>query len=239
LWYQGESDSGLAYEYRVALRLLIEDWRERWKQEHLPFYICQLPAYGPKKPATGESEWAEVRESQAAVLNLTDTAMAVLIDLGESGDIHPRNKQEVGDRLAALVFAKRFSPVYDSMKVEEGKIRVKFRHTEGGLTARPLPAVYDVSTLLGQTAPLVRNNPGSELEGFSICGEDRRWVWANAEIDGASVVVWSPQVPQPVAVRYGWADDPTVNLFNRAGLPAAPFRTDDFPPLTVNRHFGL
>jgi sialate O-acetylesterase len=167
------------------------------------------------------------------------------MDLGESNDDHPRKKEEVGERLATVVLAKQFGknlpyagPEFDSLKIEGGRIRIKLRHTEGGLTARSLPEAYDVSTLVGKTAPLVRNSPGSALEGFSICGEDRHWVWADARIDGDSVLVWSSQVPHPIAVRYGWADNPTVNLANGNGLPAAPFRTDDFPAQTANNHYG-
>jgi sialate O-acetylesterase len=246
VWYQGESDAARAYEYRTALQALISDWRRKWKQPHLPFYICQLHSYGPKKSSPGESEYAEVRESQAAALSLPETGMVVLFDLGESNDEHPRNKKEVGDRLAALVLVKQFGkhlvytgPEYESMNVEGGRVRLRFRHTEGGLVARPLPPVYDISTLVGKTAPLVRNSPESAVEGFSICGEDRHWVWADAKIDGNSVLIWSSRVPHPIAVRYGWADNPTVNLANGSGLPAAPFRTDDFPSYTANKHYGL
>jgi sialate O-acetylesterase len=244
LWYQGESDAGRAYEYRTALQLLIEDWREKWKRSDLPFYICQLPGFGPKKSSPGESELSEVRESQLVASKLPNTAMAVLVDLGEAKDNHPRNKSDVAERLLRVVLAKEYGkklvysgPVYESMSVEKNQIRIRFRHTDGGLAARPVPAVYDVSTLLGQTAPLVRNSPQSQLEGFQICGEDRRWIWGDARIDGQSVVVWSSKVPEPIAVRYAWADNPTVNLFNGAGLPAAPFRTDDFPALTAKNHF--
>ena len=124
------------------------------------------------------------------------------------------------------------------MAVEGHTIRVRFRHTEQGLVAPPLPATYDVVSKLGKTAPLIPNSPGSQVEGFSICGADRRWVWADARIEGDTVLVRSDRVPRPVAVRYAWADNPTCNLANGAGLPAAPFRTDDFPALTANRHFG-
>lgn len=246
VWYQGESDTPRAYEYRAGLRAMIVDWRAKWKQPKLPFYVCQLHSYGPKTSKAGESEYAEVRESQqAAVKDLADAGFTVLVDLGESNDEHPRNKKVPGERLAALVLAKQYGkeiaysgPLYDSMAVEGDKIRVRFRHIDGGLVARPVPAVYDVSTLINKTEPLVRNSPGSELEGFSICGADGRWHWADARRDGDSVLVWSPEVAKPVAVRYGWADNPTVNLANGKGLPAAPFRTDSFPPSTLNSHYG-
>ena len=166
---------------------------------------------------------------------MPNTGQAVLIDLGESEDQHPRNKKDVGERLARLVLAKQFGkpvissgPVYESFNVEGQAIRVKFSHTEGGLVAKALGATYDVVSRLGKTAPLLRNSPTSPLEGFSICGDDHRWVWAEAKIDASSVVVWSDRIPHPVAVRYAWADNPTCNLANGAGLPAAPFRTDAF-----------
>ena len=113
-----------------------------------------------------------------------------------------------------------------------------FRHTDEGLVARPLPSRYDVSTQIGETAPLVRNSPDSDVEGFAICGADRKWVWAKARIERDAVVVWSDQVSRPVAVRYAWADNPTCNLYNGAGLPASPFRTDDFPATTKGSVFG-
>lgn len=245
VWYQGESNAGRAYDYRIAFPLLIDDWRRHWQQPRLPFYFCQLVNFGPKKPRPGESEWAELRESQSCALKLPDTGQAVLIDLGEAGDAHARNKKDVGGRLARIALAQHdgkpivFSgPVYDSMAVEGRTIRVRFRHTEQGLVAQALRATYDVVSKLGQTAPLVRNSPESQLEGFAVCGPDRQWVWADARIEGDTVIVSSDRVPQPVAVRYAWADNPTCNLANGAGLPAAPFRTDDFAALTANRHFG-
>lgn len=116
-------------------------------------------------------------------------------------------------------------------------MRIRFRNAVSGLRAKPLPPVYELSTLLGQTARLVRNSPNSELQGFQICGEDHHWVWADARIEGQTMVVDSSQIAKPIAVRYGWADNPTVNLANEAGLTAAPFRTDSFAALTANRHF--
>ena len=124
--------------------------------------------------------------------------------------------------------------MFESMKVEDGKVRITFTSTDGGLVAKPLPAVVALNTETGQTGPLRRYNPNSELEGFAICGEDQNWQWADATIDGNSVVVWSDKVPNPTAVRYAYAANPTCNLYNGAGLPAAPFRTDDFPAGTRN-----
>jgi sialate O-acetylesterase len=246
LWYQGESDTDRAWEYRTTLSLLIHDWRTKWGGRDLPFYICQLPSFGPKQSKPAESSWAELREAQAASQELPDTTLTVLVDLGEADDIHLREKKTIGDRLANQALAKQFGydivtsgPEYRSMKVGDGKIEIQFNHVEGGLSAHQLPSVFDVSTLRGEVAPLSPVSPESQLQGFSICGEDRKWVWADAKLEGSdSILVWSNQVPSPVAVRYGWADNATVNLFNGAGLPAAPFRTDSYPAPTQNHHFG-
>lgn len=241
IWYQGEFNARRAYQYRTAFPLLITDWRKHWKQGDFPFYFCQLPNFMDKKPTPGESSLAELREAQSLALKLPNTGMAVLIDVGEAGDVHPRNKKDVGERLASIVLARDYDksipfcgPTHDTMKIEGGKIILHFKHTHGGLVARPLPHVYDVRKQTKQTAPLVRNSPNSQLEGFAICGADRQWEWADAKIDGDNVVVWSDKVPAPVAVRYAWADNPTCNLSNGAGLLASPFRTDDFPPVTLN-----
>jgi sialate O-acetylesterase len=248
IWYQGESSTPRAYQYRDAFALLIQDWRQHWSHPDLPFYFCQLPNIGPKltDPNAG-SGWAELRESQGFALKLPHTGQAVLIDLGESDNLHPMRKREVGDRLVLIALAKTYGekipfsgPVYSSMKIEDGKIRLQFDHVEGGLVAQPLPATYPVNLRTGApNAPLVRNSPKSDLEGFAICGDDQKWVWANAKIDGDSVLVWSDQVPKPVAVRYAWATDPTCNLINAAGLPASPFRTDDFPAATKDNKYQL
>ncbi len=226
VWYQGESNSGRAYRYRVSFPLLIDDWRRRWQQEKLPFYFCQLASYGPKKPVPGQSEWAELRESQSLALHSPNTGQAVLIDLGEAGDIHPRNKKDVGERLALLALTKQYGqatvcsgPVYESMTIEDTKVRVKFSHAEGGLIAQALPARYDVISKIGESASLVRNSPHSEVEGFSICGADRQWVWADAKIERETVLVWANRVTRPVAVRYAWADNPTCNLANGGASP--------------------
>jgi sialate O-acetylesterase len=245
LWYQGESNAGRAYEYRIAFPLLIDDWRHQWQRPRLPFFFCQLPNFGPKKSQPDESEWAELREAQTLALRLPDTGQAVLIDVGEADDAHPRNKLAVGERLARIALANQYGkslvfsgPLYRSMAIEGSAIRVRFSHADGGLVAQPLAVVYDVASRLGQTAPLVRNSPGSQVEGFSICGADRRWVWADARIEGNAVVVGSNRVSKPVAVRYAWADNPTCNLANGAGLPASPFRSDDFRAITAKNHFG-
>ena len=244
IWYQGESNADRAYQYRTAFPLMIGDWRKQWNREDLPFYFCQLANFGPKRTEPGDSSWAELREAQTGALSFTNTGQALLIELGESDDIHPRNKKDPGERLALIALARDYGkaipysgPVFDSMKIEGGKVILSFKQTAGGLVARPLPETYDVELRLGRTAPLVRNSPGSQLEGFAICGEDKNWVWADAKIEGDTVVVYSPKVPSPVAVRYAWADNPTCNLYNGAGLPAVPFRTDDFPAQTLNQKY--
>ena len=244
IWYQGEANAGRAVQYRTAFPLLIEDWRARWQQGDIPFYFCQLANFMDKKSAPAESNWAELREAQSMTLKLPKTGQAVLIDIGDAQDIHPRNKSEVGARLARIALANDYGrkiaysgPMYQSMKVEGGKVRLTFSHTDGGLVAKPLPETYILKSAVGTTAPLKPLKPGSELQGFQICGEDKAWVWADAKIDGDSVLVWSEQVPNPVAVRYAWADNPTCNLYNGAGLPASPFRTDDFPANTAGKKY--
>ncbi|MCK9588069.1 MAG: sialate O-acetylesterase [Terrimicrobiaceae bacterium] len=244
VWYQGESNADRAHQYRTAFPLMITDWRKQWNQGDFPFYFCQIANFMAKKSDPCESSWAELREAQSSTLSLPNTGQAVLIDIGESGDIHPRNKKDVGERLALIALARDYGksipysgPVYDSMKIGSGKAVLRFKHTEGGLVAKPLPETYDVISRAKKTAPLVRNSPGSQLEGFAICGEDKKWVWADAKIDGNTVVVSSEKVPAPAAVRYAWADNPTCNLYNGAGLPASPFRTDDFPPVTLNEKY--
>ena len=241
IWYQGESNASRAFRYRTDFPLMISDWRKQWNQGDFPFYFCQLASFYGKKPDPVESSWAELREAQSMALKLPNTGQAVLLDVGESDDIHPRSKKEVGDRLAVIALAKDYGksqpysgPVFDSLKVEGNKALLTFKHTEGGLIAKPLAATYDVKSLIHATALLVRNSPNSQLEGFSICGEDKKWVWADASIAGNTVVVTSDKVAVPVAVRYAWADNPTCNLYNGADLPASPFRTDDFPPVTLN-----
>jgi len=171
-------------------------------------------------PEPEESSWAELREAQLiTALNDRNIGLATIIDIGEAGDIHPKNKQDVGKRLALWALAKSYGrdivfsgPVYQSMKIEEHRIRLKFSHTAEGL----------------QT---VDNRP---LKGFAIAGEDRKYVWADAEIEGNEVVVWSDQIAKPVAVRYAWGNNPVCNLYNSALLPAVPFRTDNWQVTTDN-----
>lgn len=240
IWYQGESNVNQAFNYRTIFPLLITDWRRHWGNDNLPFYFCQLANFQEKKSLPGESARAELREAQALALQMNHTGQAVLIDLGESQDIHARNKKDVGDRLARIALANDYKraipfsgPIFDSVRFSGGKAVVTFKEITGKLNAAPLPETYVVRVARNQTAPLKRNTPESDLEGFAICGEDRQWVWADAKIEGKTVVVRSEKIPRPVAVRYGWADNPTVNLTDESGLPASPFRTDDFPAITA------
>ncbi len=209
-WYQGESNAGRAKEYQLLFPTMIMSWRHAWNAE-FPFLFVQLANYMPRKDQPAESQWAELREAQLMTLELPHTGMAVAIDVGDGGDIHPKNKQEVGRRLAlaaeATVYYKETEysgPILSGFQVEEGKIRLSFRNAVG---MKPVE--------------------GTKLKGFSIAGEDKKFVWADAEIQGDHIVVSSPEVAKPVAVRYGWADNPEVNLVNGAGLPASPFRTDN------------
>jgi sialate O-acetylesterase len=174
-------------------------------------------------------------------LKLPNCGQANLIDIGEAGDIHPKNKQEVGRRLALIALARDYGqkkleysgPVYDSMKIKDGKAIIKFTHADT-LVAQELPATFKPKSYEPDELPLVKYSPNSQLQGFAICGEDRKWEWADAKIDGKTVIAWSDKIPKPVAVRYAWAVNPTCNLYNKEGLPAYPFRTDDFPGITVN-----
>jgi len=247
VWYQGESNATRAVQYRTAFPLMIQDWRAKWNQGDFPFYFCQLVNFMAKAKVPTESAWAELRDAQASALSLPNTGMAVLIDLGEAGNLHPRNKRDAGERLALIALAKDYGqnvaysgPTYASSTVGGDHLTIHFTHADGGLVAKPLPATYLLSTLgAAQTLPLVPNSPKSQLEGFQVCGDDHKWQWADAKIapDG-TVAVSSPAVPKPAYVRYAWSDDPTCNLYNGAGLPAAPFRTDDFPLSTAAVKFG-
>jgi sialate O-acetylesterase len=236
IWYQGENNAGDGVRYRTTFPLLIQDWRKQWADPDLPFYWVQLPNYGNKIEDPNSSPgWAVIREAQTRTLKLPHTGQAVIIDAGEAGDVHPISKREAGARLAAIALTQNYGksgvyagPAYESMKVEGASIRVKFEHVGGGLVARPVPAEYlHASTPTRVTKPLKRNSPNSELEGFLIRGPSGdKWHWADARIEGDSVIVNSPQVPRPEAVRYAWFSNPDGNLYNKEGFPAVPFRTD-------------
>ncbi len=244
IWSQGESNAERAFQYRTSFPLMIESWRKAWNKPALPFYFCQLANFMAKKSAPVESSWAELREAQDRALSLPETGGTVLIDLGESDNVHYRQKREAAERLANIALAETYgkdvpwaAPAFLGLETKDGKAMVRFDSAHGKLTAIPLPPTYPVNTLNNLTAPLAPNSPGSEVQGFAICGTDRKWVWADAKIEGDSVAVWSPKVTDPVAVRYAWADNPTANLFSEAGLPVSPFRTDDFPVSTQDSKY--
>ena len=234
-WYQGESNVGNT-RYAKHLKILVNDWRQRWGIGDFPFYSCQLAGFGPRSIKPADSPWAECREMQAALLDLPNTGLVNLIDTCEDGDLHPLNKQDVGKRLALVALAKTYDykdlawsgPVFDSMKISEGKAILSFRHLSGGLVARPLPATFHPNQRKTELAekPLELTSPGSGLQGFILCDASKKWVNAQAKIEGDKVIVWSPEVLSPMAVRYAWANHPVCNLSNKAGLPAFPFRTD-------------
>ena len=212
IWYQGESNAGAAFQYRTLFPAMIRDWRKAWGRGDFPFLFVQLANYMARAAEPGESAWAELREAQTRTLSVPHTGMAVAIDIGEAGDIHPKNKEDVGARLARWALADTYGqavvksgPLFDTLALEGSAVRVRFRHA-AGLKA-----------------------DGGAPRGFAIAGADRQWRWAEARVDGETVVVSSPAVPQPVAVRYAWADNPDATLRNGEGLPASPFRTDDWP----------
>ena len=226
LWYQGEYNANDGNYYIDEMRGLIQGWRNVWKQGEVPFYYVQLPNLDPPKddPAGGDG-WANIRSVQTKAMAIPNTGMIVTIDIGEAADIHPKNKLDVGDRLARWALAKTYgrkivysSPFFKDMKIEGNKARVSFQQVGSGLM---------VGKKDGRN-PVVEDKTG-KLKRFAIAGADKKWVWADAVIERDSVLVSSPQVPQPVAVRYAYAHNPEgCNLYNKDGLPASPFRTDDW-----------
>lgn len=216
LWYHGGANASgrSAYNYRKTLPALIGDWRRHWGHD-FPFYIVQLANVGPSSEDPNRSGGRTlIREAQLKTLSVTNTGLVVTIDLGDGGEKHPKNKLDVGKRASLLALAKAYEkpieysgPIYDGMTVEGSKIRIRFQHVGGGLVARD----------------------SGKLKRFAIAGADRKFVWAEAVIDGGTVVVSSEEIDKPVAARYAWAENPAgCNLANQAGLPASPFRTDDW-----------
>jgi sialate O-acetylesterase len=209
IWYQGESNGDHPESYHKLFPALIQNWRDSWDEGDFPFLYVQLPNFGVEG-----LRFIPIREAQLMTLSTPKTGMAVTIDIGDAGDIHPKNKHEVGHRLALAAQAIAYGqdvmfsgPIYDSMNVEQDKIRLHFNHVYGGLVAGPLATV---------------------LLGFEIAGEDKKFIPGVATIDGGAIVVRSTSVPHPVAVRYAWAMNTFCNLYNQAGLPASPFRTDNW-----------
>lgn len=227
IWYQGEANAGRAYQYRKAFPLMITDWRNQWKQGDFPFYFVQLATFIANNGNSEKgSEWAELREAQALTLSLPNTGMSVTTDIGDVNDIHPKNKQDVGKRLAAIALNKTYGknnvysgPVYQSFKIEGNKIIVSFSNVAGGLVAK---------------------DKYGYVKGFEIAGADQKFHYAKAFIEGDKVVVSCDDVSNPVAVRFGWADDAgDDNLFNKEGFPAAPFRSDSWKGITEQTRFGF
>lgn len=220
IWYQGESNASRAAQYRTLFPDMIEAWRDTWNRGSFPFYFVQLANYRDRNPEPEEHNWAELREAQRETLALPNTGMAVTIDIGEAEDIHPRNKQDVGKRLALLALANTYNirqsnkesiphsgPLFREALIEDGQIRIYFDHVNGGL----------------------RTSDGEKLKGFAIAEENGPFQWAEARVEGNEVVVSHPEMDAPKEVRYAWATNPEVNFINGAGLPASPFRTDTRP----------
>ena len=227
LWYQGEANAGRAYQYRKSFPLMITDWRKQWNQGDFPFYFVQLATFNANNGNSQKgSGWAELREAQMLTLSLPNTGMAVTTDIGNPADIHPKNKQDVGKRLAAVALNKTYNkgnvfsgPSYQSLKVEGDKAIVSFINTGSGLFTK---------------------NRYGYLQGFEIAGADHQFKYAKAYIDGDKVVVYHDAIKSPVAVRFGWADDAgDDNLFNKEGFPAGPFRTDDWQGVTTSAKYKI
>ncbi|WP_316634535.1 sialate O-acetylesterase [uncultured Flavobacterium sp.] len=218
IWYQGESNAERAFQYQKLLPLLINDWRAKFKDKNLPFLFVQLANYKQQKQQPGDSDWAELREAQFMALKLPNTGMAVTTDIGNGEDIHPKNKQDVGGRLANIALAKVYNikieysgPLYKSYTVKANVITVDFDFNEN-IKAKD-----------------------NDLKGFSIAGADQKFHWAEAKIINGKVEVYAQDVPNPVSVRYNWADNPNGNLTNASGLPASSFRTDSWAGITQKK----
>lgn len=224
IFYQGESNAGRAYEYRALFPAMITDWRKHWGLGDFPFLFVQLANYMKEPDVPQESEWAELREAQAMALRLPNTGMATAIDIGEAADIHPKNKVDVGKRLALAALNVAYDkdvvasgPAYKSMEISNGSVVITFDHVGEGL---------------------VTKDKYGYVRGFQIAGADRKFYWAKAYIDDNHIVVSSDAVSDPVAVRYAWADNPgPLDLYNVEGLPALPFRTDQWEGRTYNKVF--
>ncbi len=228
IWYQGESNAGRAMQYNESFKTMIEDWRSKFNRPNLPFYFVQLASFNANNQngLTG-SAWAELREAQFNTLNMKNTGMAVTADIGDVSDIHPRNKKDVGKRLALWALHDIYGkadlvysgPLYKGMRIEGNNMIISFNHTGSGLIAK---------------------DKYGYLRGFMIAGEDQQFHWAKAEIRGNEVAVWNDKVSRPMSVRYGWTDSlEEANLYNAEGLPASPFRTDNWKALTQDNKYNF
>ncbi len=220
IWYQGESNAGRAYQYRDLQQTMITDWRNQFDQGDFPFFITQLANFRERNDQPVESEWAELREAQSmAARDMNNVGIACIIEKGDAKDIHPRNKQAVGYRLA------------------QNALNVAYGHKD----VMPAGPTYKSMKIKGNTAIISFDNVGKGLEarygvkGFAICGADKKFVWADAKIVGKKVHVSADSVVNPIAIRYGWSNNPEVSLNNSDNLPTSPFRTDDFPMLTRDK----
>jgi sialate O-acetylesterase len=219
IWYQGEANAQRAHQYRTLLPAMIGDWRNIFQQGDFPFYIVSLPKFMPHRDQPGSDGWAELREAQAwTARTVKNSALAVTVDTGEADNIHPKEKKVVGERLAMAALANEYGkkipfagPEFSTAEKIPGALKLNFKHADGGLVVK-----------------------GDKLAEFSVAGKDRQWHWADAKLEGGSVIVSSPQVSAPQAARYAWQANPQATLFNGAGLPAVPFRTDDWPGSTDN-----
>ncbi len=229
LWYQGESNGGEGESYFWKMKALIQGWRTTWDQGEFPFYFVQLANFrNPNPDPAGGDGWAKLREAQLKTIReVPKTGMAVITDIGNARNIHPKNKFDVGRRLALWALANDYGqkdlvhsgPIYKGTKVDGGAVRISFDHTGGGLMAARKENAQSIEP----------PQPVEKLEGFAIAGADKKWVWADAVIDGSVLVVSSAEVKQPVAVRYAFSTNPDkANLYNKEGLPASPFRTDEW-----------
>lgn len=212
IWYQGESNASEATLYETLFPAMIKSWRQRWGLGEFPFLFVQIANFMDRESEPTDTDWARLRDAQRKALSVPHTGMATIIDVGDGENIHPQNKQAVGKRLAAIALATVYyqdvpysGPLYAAAQKEDGKIRLTFRYSEG-----------------------MKPSDGDKLKGFAIAGEDHKFVWADTVIHGDHIIVSSPQVPNPVAVRYAWANNPECNLTNASGFPAVPFRTDDW-----------
>jgi sialate O-acetylesterase len=219
IWYQGEANAFHAVQYRTLLAAMIGDWRRIFYQGEFPFYIVSLPAFGQHLDSPGDDAWAELREAQALTARaVPNCGLAVTIDTGDANDIHPKEKKPVGERLAFCALAGQYGkhvtadgPTFESMETLPGALKLHFKNTDGGLVMK-----------------------GNRLSEFAVAGDDHHWFWADAKIDGNSILVSSTNVPKPKAARYAWQSNPVATLFNGVGLPAVPFRTDNWPEITAH-----
>lgn len=248
IWYQGESNASRAYQYRHLFPLMIDSWRDEWDQGAFPFYFVQLANFKAQTDEPVDSDWAELREAQLFTKHRTkNTGQAVIIDIGEAKDIHPRNKKDVGLRLAYLALQKDYGqkitasgPIYSSYEYKTGQtnddgsikkpgqITLRFTSVDEGLVAQGQEDSPEYEHKKWKKAKT------PELRGFAIAGKDRVFKWGTAVIKDTNVVVTHQDILDPVAVRYGWSDNPRCNLYNTAGIPATPFRTDNWPGMTVD-----